>query len=262
MLKQAIDAYNFLLDIADLIKKPSRKIKSFILAAFALVLAACSLWSAQAIGGASAAEQLAKLGIDSQALPLSQDSGTAEKQVATSKGDAADSRATDKTDDSDIAERKKAVNSDSRAGVSGEPAAAKSFRLPITKNSQYSAATVIAYDAIKDERIFYGGDLVFGSSSISISKSNPTVAHPLTVTTADGVTIAVPTEPVDDNLPNVAIGLDTTQSNDSSTSYNMAVETSDQLEVGTYQMHIIAGRTGQASGVWQYHGFITITVTD
>jgi len=257
MLKQAIDAYNFLLDIADLIKKPSLKIKSLVFAVLALAATFSTLWSVQTFSGTSA-DQLTKLTDGSQALPLQQQTGGNEKQ-ATTTNSTTDNKSNDKADAADVAERKKAAAND-KAGGSGESAASKSFRLPITKNSQYTAGMVIAHDAVKDDKVIYAGDLAFSADTVTISKANAS-NYALTVTTADGDAIGLPSKSAEDNLPNVAVHPDPVQT-DPTTAYDMIIEVNEQTTIGSYQLHLVAARTASAPEAWQYHGFITVNITE
>jgi hypothetical protein len=263
MLKHAIDVYNFLLDIIDFIKKPSLNPKAFILSTFALVLMAGSLFSMQAFSGVSADEQPRQT-IDSESLPLAQQSAEAQKKA-------------DKTSAADV-KTETAVADNKATGAAGhttgtidtrpvgmdESKASKSFYLPITKNNQYDAGTVISYDAIKDEKAYYGGDLVFSVASLTISKSNPeATANTLKVNSPDSANINVPAKPTDDNSPFFTVSLDASQSTDVKYSYNMVVELSgSQVPVGTYQLHI-ATKSGDpvANTLW-YHGFVTVNVID
>jgi cytoskeletal protein RodZ len=263
MLKQAIDAYNILLDIADFIKKPTLRVKTLILGTLALIMAGCSVLSAQAFGGINADQQLLT-GDDSQTQLLQQQTDKSEKPAATSKNSATtDTTASANADAGSDAARKKAAASDTKSTNSGDSTASKSFKLSVSKSGQYAAGTLIAYDAVKDDKTYYGGDLSFNISAVTVSKSKAiTQANTVTISAPDGANITIPAEPSDDNLANTAISLDASQANDASNSYNMIVDINDQVQVGTYQMHVVATRTGQATGTYQYHGFITVNVVD
>lgn len=254
MLKQAIDAYNSLLDIVDFIKNPSFKVKSFIFGTAAMIVAAGSFLSAQALGGSSANEQ-GKQGDTTQALPLEQATGVTETRAdKASTPDQASSAAADTSKSETSSEKKAAARAE-------ESAASKSFHLSVTKNGQYEPGTLIAYDAVKDDRTYYAGDLVFGSASVTISKSAASQTSTVSVKIPDGAKTSVPVEPADDNSPYFTVSLDAAQSS-SDNDHSMIVDLNGQVEVGTYQLHVAASRTGQSAATWWYHGFLTVNVVE
>jgi hypothetical protein len=255
MLKHAIDVYNFLLDILDFIKKPSLTAKSFLFAASATVAVAISLVSVQAISGSNADEQ-PRQGSSAQALPLSEQPSTTQKPADKTT----DVNSTTKTQAKTSPEPAKTGNA---GAVSPEPAAARSFSLTVTKNGQYEPGTLIAYDAIKDDKTYYAGDLDFSAGSITVSRSQAaTSSSALRVSSPDAANMSVPAEPTNDISPRFTISLDASQVNESSSAYNMIVELKDSVELGTYQLHVAASRNGQTDGAWWYHGFLTVHVVD
>lgn len=254
MLKYAIDVYNFLLDIIDFIKKPSLTAKSFVFGASAMAAIAISLVSVQAIGGNSANEQQ-RQDSSAQALPLDEQANTTQKP---SNKTAVDSTAKNQPKSS-----AEPVKTGATEAVSPESTAARSFSLAVTKNGQHEPGTLIAYDAIKSEKTYYAGDLLFSAGSVTVSKSRPSAStNTLKVSSPDAANMSVPAQPTNDISPNFTISLDASQVNESNSAYNMVVELKDSVDPGTYQLHVSASRNGQADGAWWYHGFLTVHVVE
>lgn len=265
MLKHAIDVYNFFLDIIEFIKKPSLNSKAFAACSLALVLMAGSLFSVQAFSGTSADEQ-ARQATTSESLPLAQQSAETQKKAdkATTADDKTNAGAVAADDTTSTSVHIDTGTINTRPVGMDESKASKSFYLPITKNSQYEPGTVISYDAIKDEKTYYGGNLVFSVASITISKSSSeATANTMKVSTPDSANANIPAKPADDNSPYFVVSLDASQSDDVKNSYNMIVELlGDQVPVGTYQLHIATKNTDPAAKTLWYHGFITVDVTE
>lgn len=265
MLKQAIDVYNFLLDIIEFIKKPSLSPKAFIVSTVALILTAGSLLSLQAFSGSSADEQ-ARQAVNSESLPLAQQSAEAQKKAdKTSTADVKPKPNTTPVGGADDASSGMNTGTiDTRPVGMDESKASKSFYLPITKNDQYDVGTVISYDAIKDEKTYYGGDLIFSTTNLTISKSNAeTMANTFKVSPPDSANANLPAKPTEDNSPYFTVSLGASQPADTKNSYNMIVELLDvQVPVGTYQLHIATKNTEPSAKTLWYHGFITVNVVE
>lgn len=259
MLKQAIDAYNSLLDIVDFFKKPKLQTKSFIFSAVAVVAVAGSLLSAQALSG-NGADSHAKSGDSARVLTVEQEASKREAQ--TSQVDVGQEKANTSQEKTASNEPKSVSSAEKKtAPRPGEPVASKSFQLSVTKNGQYEPGTLIAYDAVKDSKTYYAGDLLVEGGTVTISKSGATTAA-VSMRTPDGLAASMPVESTDDSSPYFSIGPDTAQPSESDNSYNMVIELSGSVEPGTYQLHIAAIRSGQSAGAWQYHGFVTVHVVE
>ena len=261
MLKYAIDVYNLLLDILDFIKKPSLTYKSAIFAAGTVIAVTISLVSVQAFGGSSADEQ-ARQASDTQASSLSEQAGNSQKTADKTSASSADKKETPTSAESSNGHA--AAGSD--AAVSTEPTASRSFRLPaVTKAGQYEPGTLIAYDATKDDKTYYAGDLAFSVGSVTISKSNSgATVGALKVGSPDGANISVPAEPTEGTSPYFTISLDAASqpAEGPANSYGMIVGLKGSVDPGTYQLHVVASRSAQASGSWWYHGFLTVKVEE
>lgn len=260
MLKYAIDVYNFLLDILDFIKKPSLTFKSAFFTASAVAAIAVSFVSVQAFGSGSASEQTRQAS-GTQALSLNEQSNNSQKTADKTATGSADKKET--LNSTESPDRRSTTGSE--GAVSPESTAARSFRLPaVTKNGQYEPGTLIAYDAIKDDRTYYAGDLAFSVGSVTISKSDPEAkTGALKVSSPDSANISVPAEPTDGISPYFTISLDVASQPDGpASSYDMIVGLAGSVEPGTYQLHVVSSRNTQAAGAWWYHGFLTVKVEE
>lgn len=136
-----------------------------------------------------------------------------------------------------------------------------SFETKITHNGQVAAGTLISYNATKNEKAYYGGDLILSAYSITLSKSNA-AAYPntVTVTVPDGAEVRMPSTPWDYRDP-VGIAMEASQYKNTGTTFNMIVTTWGGA-TGTYQLHINTNRTGQGADAWYYHAFITVNIVN
>ena len=259
MLKSVIDIYNFLLDILDSFKRPSLTIKSSFFGISALAALLFSILSVQALGGGSGSNKDTDRTADTQATALTAQDTQAQQQVDKPAGA---SKTTVNRQDAPK-ETKKQTTTDKPKSVSQqESTASKSFRLSVKQDSKYPVGTLIVFDAIKNDKIYYAGDLQFSTDSLTISKSAVTAANTVRISSPDGASIGVPAEPNDDKMANMSISLDASQPNDPGSGYNMIVEASSQLEPGTYVLHVAAAKTNPTSDSWWYHGFLTVNVTE
>lgn len=139
----------------------------------------------------------------------------------------------------------------------------QSFSTAITRAGQVSAGTLIAYNANKNEKTYYGGDLDLSTTAITISKSNPTLnSRTVAISSPDGQTLSTPSSPWDDKSPYFWIAADSSNTKASGTSFEMFVDFSSNVPNGSYQLHLTTGRAQQSADSWRYDNFITITVTD
>ncbi len=158
----------------------------------------------------------------------------------------------------------KSSSSDGSSKSSDAAAASQqSFSTVITHAGQVSAGTLIAYNANKNEKTYYGGDLALSATALTISKSNSTAeSRIVTISSPDGQTLNTPTSPWDDKSPYFWITADSSNAKSSGTSFDMLVDFSSNVPTGTYQLHLTSGRAQQPADNWRYDNFITITVTD
>lgn len=142
-----------------------------------------------------------------------------------------------------------------------------SFVIRVTHNGQLAAGQLLAYNATKGDKIYYGGDLVFSPSTIAIHiiNGNPTQSDPFTATAPDGASIAPPHSPWYDIAPVAFPAYDSSSvsyiSPPFATSWPMRlVLASSSLAPGTYQVHITSGKMTQTADAWEYDGFIILVV--
>lgn len=266
MLKHTIDFYNFLLDIIDYIKRPSHRTKSLLAGILALIVAGGSYISAQAISGYVAADQQTRQSPDGQALPLTTSAGQTQKQATTQPGTTGSSG--QMTGDPNSATNSKKSSSDAikDSAAGQESPAAKSFRLTVKSTDTVTVGSLIAFDAVKNEKTFYAGKLVVGKDSITISKSagGASVSAALQTASPDDMATTTPVQASDDKLTGFTIGLDASQSADQASKHTVAVSIAQDVAPGTYTLHLTANRVSQSQpeGTWTYHGFVTVVVTD
>jgi hypothetical protein len=253
MLKHAIDTYNFLLDIAEKLKLKLTTMVGIL----AVLIAGASLLTVQALGGYSANELSGGVAVEekaSQAVPSL--SAQSESAAVTDK------KATEQTG-TKPADTSKQVGGDSRQSATADSTAKQSFSTKIERASQIAAGTLVAYNANKDQKTYYGGDLLFDTQSLTISRADATAAtKKLVVSVPDDAATNQPVVIKDD----ASSGLTITAANDdtpqSGRSFAMTVSVAANTPVGSYQLHLITNRAAQSSDAWVYHGFITVNVTD
>jgi hypothetical protein len=165
------------------------------------------------------------------------------------------------TSQSDTSGTQNTPSANNAQGADTTPA--QSFSTTITHAGQITPDTLIAYNAAKNEKTYYGGDLTLSTSAITVSKSNSsTDARAITITSPDGQTIGAPSSPWDDKSPYVWITADASNAKSSGTSFTMFVDFASNVPNGTYQLHLTSGRTQQTADNWRYDNFVTVTVVD
>jgi type II secretory pathway pseudopilin PulG len=132
----------------------------------------------------------------------------------------------------------------------------KSFSTKITRNNQVAPGTMIFYNATKNEKGYYGGDLVVSPSTVTISSSAPDLV-PITVSSPNGHVIGMPSLPWDDHSPYFWVVSSGTSIPDPALSYNLFID-SYNAPVGTHQLHITTG-CGDST---QCDFFITVKVVE
>jgi Type IV secretory pathway, VirB10 components len=138
------------------------------------------------------------------------------------------------------------------------PATPADFTTAITQPGQVAAGTLIGLNNALSQKTYYGGDLV-PSAPVTISRASLVPVTPITVTTPDGTTVALPQAYAIVDTP--TFGPDITQILTSGSSFTMIAGLGTAPN-GTYTVHITTTRTDVATGIWQYDGFITVTITD
>jgi hypothetical protein len=190
-----------------------------------------------------------------------------QKSGSSSGGHAQSGVSTDNTAGQDVQSGSQA---DTKAASGSGADQATSFSTRITANGQVAAGMLIAYDAAKHYKTFYGGDLTVSASSVTISKA-ATAPQAVTVSTADGATVTVPIIPDDDSSQYFQASLDSDASDvKAASSFAMRIQAVDvrDIPVGSYQIHLSTLRSanqsaqGQITDLWAYHVFITVNVTE
>lgn len=220
-----------------------------------LVVVGSSLWSHSAVRS-SAQQDNPKGTTKTEQLPSDQSQKSAHAQ--------ADSQATNTNQQSDTTNTQNSSGATSSGSSSTNATTGQqSFSTAITRPGQVSAGTLIAYNASKNEKTYYGGDLSLSTTAITISKNNsPTDARSVTITSPDEQVLGVPTSPWDDKSPYFWVATDSSNAKSSGTSFTMFVDFASNVPTGAYQLHLTTGRTQQTADGWRYDGFITITVVD
>lgn len=195
-----------------------------------------------------------------------QDNQSSVTKTQQLQSDHAQKSAQAQTDTPNTANQSDAANTQNTTGSDATDATTpsqQSFNTSITHAGQVSAGALIAYNANKNEKTFYGGDLGLSTTAITISKSNPAIdSRTVTVSSPDGQTLNIPSSPWDDKSPYFWIAADSSNAKASGTSFDMFVDFSSNVPNGTYQLHLTANRAQQSTDDWRYDNFITITVTD
>ncbi|MET0779245.1 MAG: hypothetical protein ABWY71_00265 [Candidatus Saccharimonadales bacterium] len=135
-----------------------------------------------------------------------------------------------------------------------------SFEIAITHAGQVAAGTAISYNATKNEKTYYGGDLILSTSTVTISKSSAIHTAPMTITIPDGAQAGMPSSPWNDHSPYAWIAIDSTQVKPSGSVWTMFVDINTTAPAGTYTLHIATGRVAQTTDGWEYDGFITVNI--
>ena len=139
------------------------------------------------------------------------------------------------------------------------------FEHQVTHAGQFAAGTLIAYNAGKGDRTYYGGDLLLSPYTVSIHIVNgyASPSDPIVVTAPDGAAISIPHRPWYSTGGPVDIsygsGLDFASF---ATSWQVKViPVNSNPSPGIYVLQITT-RRDQGSNIWEYDGFITVNVVD
>lgn len=136
------------------------------------------------------------------------------------------------------------------------------INISVTGPGQVQPGTKIVYSAVKEDTIYYGGDMVFSTSTVVFHKGQSLFSAPLTVSTPDGDAMTAPHDPWYDTSPNYWVSFDG-DPGATMASWPITFEISNTLPAGTYQAHITAWRSGGTGTLeWEYDGFVTLEVED
>jgi hypothetical protein len=252
MLKHAIDAYNVLLNLAEALKLKLTTLVGLL----AVLIAGASLLTTQALGSYSASDVSDQTTVTPKAGQPTP--GLSEQ----SKTETASDKSAGRTDASAAGSAGQA-SVDSKQSTLSDNSSKASFTTKIERNGQVTVGTLIGYNATKDQKTYYGGDLAFNTANLTFSKKDPTsFSRTLTVSTADDTAVGLPTVVKDETAHRFTLSNDAADSPQTARSFNLTVTLVDDLPVGSYQLHLVAVRNGQAADMWAYHGFVTINVTE
>lgn len=134
-----------------------------------------------------------------------------------------------------------------------------SFDIPITRSGQVKAGTAISYNATKNEKTYYGGDLQLSPSIVEVYSDGRLNNLNVLVSTPDGAVVNMPSVPWNNPTPGLGISMDAASYKATGSSFNMAVNPY-AVTPGTYTLHITTTRSAQTTDAWQYDGFITVIV--
>lgn len=134
------------------------------------------------------------------------------------------------------------------------------INIAVSAPGQVKPGTKIVYSAVKEDTVYYGGDMVFSNPTVVIHKSQSTTSSWLTVTTPDGAAMIAPHEPWYDTNPSAYVNFNG-DPNGTAVSWQIEFMVNSNLPNGTYQAHITAWRSGGTGTLeWEYDGFATIDV--
>lgn len=234
------------------------------------ILVASGLWAAHSMYLRTTGKEPSKANVantgsvsDGSAQRVADKQTTDKQNVADTSTDT--SNPTTSTDASNQSTTKSSGTSTADVSAATNSTGSESFVTKITRTSQVSIGTLIAYDQTKDARTYYGGDLSLNPGTITISKSDASQhSRNITIATPDGKTVGVPTKQSDSTSQYFNIAMDATKAKTSGSSFDMFIDPvqASKIPTGVYQLHVMANRTQQNGDSWQYDAFITINVVD
>lgn len=140
----------------------------------------------------------------------------------------------------------------------------KSVDIRIVRPNQVAAGTLIGYNATKNEsKTYYGGDLVFSPSVVTLSRSNPVHSQNITVSTPSGaIADGMPGSPWYVSGEAAWPAFDSNAYTGPGTSWILFLELSYPYRApGTYKVHITTAHDKTSNNtVIQYDGFITVKI--
>lgn len=259
ILKRAIDTYNFFLDIGDKFKRMGA---APIAGTLALVLAGATLLAfqtgADVNGGASQADT-------AQTTQLAKKPEAAQQQGDVQEETRARSSTSQQAGSGDQAAGSSTAKPPATDKTTSSAGPQESFSHKISRPGQYAVGTLIAYDANKAAKTYYGGDLNLSRQTITISKAdNSMAAKLLTVTTPDNEPVTEPHAAKDELVSTwFTVAIQNAGANAAAASFDLMLDKKADTPNGSYLLHIVANRTdAQTNVTWAYHGFITVNLTD
>jgi hypothetical protein len=135
--------------------------------------------------------------------------------------------------------------------------------IKITHFGQVAPGTLISYNATKNEKSYYAGDLNVSTPSVTISKSNSFNSAAFTVSAPDGKIFHVPSEPWNQHTWGLSLVMDSSVPL-VDTSFPVFITLWDKsLAPGVYTVAFGSGpTTAPTLDGWAYMGFIDVIVTD
>lgn len=135
-----------------------------------------------------------------------------------------------------------------------------SFEYQVTHAGQFSPGTLIDYNATKQDKTYYGGDLVISEPTITWYRQQQGLYTDwFKVSTPDGSVANQPNTPWYQSYQ----GYGVQASNDASplaSSWYMDIVMSSSLSPGTYTVHIMSTRAPDGYNTYEYDGFITLRI--
>lgn len=135
------------------------------------------------------------------------------------------------------------------------------FMNTVTHSGQFAPGTLIGSNAVKQLKVYYGGDLVVNPASVSVSEQNGTASGDFTIKMPDGASSVAPSEPWNDQS-NIAFAVQHADSAVSEgTSWTMFFELNGKPapRVQPYLIHLQTTRS-VGDDDWEYDAFVPLYV--
>lgn len=265
ILKHAIDAYNVVLNFSE---KLSRAARSPMAGAVAVGFAFVVL-----IGVQSATEHGLISGSANQ-TNISQGAEQAQQQAAPEEESLSDADSQQLADNSDPATNESGSDVQSQEGTTDGSAAQSAgddnvarnsdFSTEITSNKQITAGVLIAYDSTTNTRTYYGGDVIFSATTVTISKSdNELESEAISVQIPDGKQSSYPVvvHTSDTEAKPFKLSAENESDHVAGKSFVIKVAADKDSKPGVYTLHLMSLRSGSDPTVYEYHGFLTVRIT-
>ena len=141
---------------------------------------------------------------------------------------------------------------------------AADFTIFITHAGQVAPGTQISYSAERQgESTYYGGDLVFNTSSLTYSiSSGSDFTTPFTVSTPDGDEANIPSQPVNDRSSFSVPVTNVSASPGNSWTEMLNIYSKPTPQVAPYIIHLQTFRLPASGNDYEYDGFISLYVTN
>jgi hypothetical protein len=135
-----------------------------------------------------------------------------------------------------------------------------SFTTSITHNGQVVAGTLIGYNATKNLKTYYGGDLQFSSTTATVSEHMNSVTSAFTIKTPDGAQAGMPTMPWNDQSSIAFPATNGFAGLGNSWTMFLQLEGTPTPSVTPYLIHLQTFRLGGGDVEWEYDGFVSLYV--